>query len=93
MYATVVIPAGYKATKARVYASNTSLSVTIYESNISTATHTSKGTGTTGAEINITDVSSSTTNYLVIYVLTTDGYWDGTTGHRVYGGYVTIAQI
>lgn len=81
--AIVPIPMGYKATAVRVYAAS-SCNVTVYECNIADNSATSKGTGNTTAEINITDVGASDTNYLGVHVTT------GTV--KIYGGYVTIEK-
>lgn len=87
LYTFVAIPTGYKATHARIYCSSTTINVLIFEQDIIGSSQTSKGTGTTGAEIDITDVSSTSTNYLVIEIEVS------TTSQYVYGGYVTIAEI
>ena len=84
-YATVVIPTGYKATHVRIYGDGTP-AITVLEGVINDKTFTSKGTGNVGTEINITDVTSSTTNYLFITVA--QGASD-----EIYGGYVTIAAV
>jgi hypothetical protein len=79
----VPIPIGYKATAVRIYASGTA-PVVIYENDITDNTATSKGTGDTSAEIDITDVIASATNYLSARV---------TIGWTVFGGYVTIEKV
>ncbi len=86
LYTFVAIPTGYKATHVRIYCSS-SVNVLVFEQDITSSSQTSKGTGTTSAEIDITDVSSTTTNYLVIEIEIS------TTSQYVYGGYVTIAII
>jgi len=86
IFAFVPIPTGYKATHVRVYASST-VTVEVYEQDITGSSQTSKGSGNTSAEIDITDVNSTTTNYLVIMVD------PNSTSVYVYGGYVTIAAI
>jgi hypothetical protein len=89
LYATVAIPTGYKATHVRVFSSDTGLTVTAYEADINAAFDNSSnlGTGTPNAEMDITDLSSDDTNYLVIGVAT------AATDDLIYGGYVTIATI
>lgn len=85
LVATKPIPIGFKATHVRVYAS-TQKNVYVYEGKIDDATGTAKGSGNTSAEINITDVTSSTTNYLVIRV-------DDVSGAQIRGGYITITTV
>jgi len=84
MFASVEIPAGFKATHVDVYGDGTS-AVTVYEADINTRTVTSKGTGNIGTQINITDVTSDATNYLLIQLVQTSG-------EQVNGGKVTIAK-
>ena len=83
LFAAVPIPTGYTATHVNIYGSATS-AVTVYEADINSKTVTSKGTGNIGTEIDITDVASDTTNYLLIELAQASG-------EEVYGGYVTIA--
>ena len=85
MYATVAIPTGFKATHVMVYGSATD-AVEVWEHQINSKTGVSKGTGNVDTEINITDVTSSTTNYLFIQVA-------NASGNEVHGGYVTIAAV
>jgi len=84
LYAYVEIPIGFKATHVDLYGSGTS-AVTVYEADINVKTVTSKGTGNIGTQINITDVTADTTNYLLIELAQTSG-------EEVYGGRVTIAK-
>ena len=84
MFASVEIPAGFKATHVDIYGSATS-AVTVYEADINTRTVTSKGTGNIGTQINITDVTSDATNYLLIELAQASG-------EQVNGGKVTIAK-
>lgn len=85
LFAFIAIPTGYKATHARIYGSSTD-NVNVYESDISTGTWSaSKGNAATGTEIDITDVNSSTTNFLVLEIQTNNA------NDIIYGGYVTIA--
>ena len=86
LYAFVPIPYGKRATHVTVYGSHTK-AITVYESNVNNGTHTEKGSGNIGTEIDITDVNHSATNYLTIKVNTT------VTTNIVYGGIVTIADI
>ena len=59
--------------------------VEVWEHQINSKTGVSKGTGNVDTEINITDVASSTTNYLFIQVA-------NASGNEVHGGYITIAE-
>jgi hypothetical protein len=83
MYASVPIPTGYTATHINIYGSATS-AITVYEADINSKTVTSKGTGNIGTEIDITDVDSDTTNYILVQLAQANG-------EEVYGGYMTIA--
>tara|TARA_R100001443_G_C3362992_1_gene179414 strand:+ start:4978 stop:6759 length:1782 start_codon:yes stop_codon:yes gene_type:complete len=83
LYVSIDIPTGYTATHVNIYGSATS-AITVYEADINSKTVTSKGTGNIGTEIDITDVASDTTNYLLIELAQASG-------EEVYGGYVTIA--
>jgi hypothetical protein len=83
MYASVPIPTGFSATHVNIYGSGTS-AIVVYEADINSLTVTSKGTGNIGTEIDITDVASDTTNYLLIQLAQANM-------EQVYGGYVTIA--
>ena len=84
LYASVEIPPGFKATHVDIYGSATS-AVTVYEADINVRTVTSKGTGNIGTQINITDVTSDATNYLLIELAQASG-------EQVNGGKVTIAK-
>jgi len=59
--------------------------IEIFENNIANLTATSKGAGNANTEVNMTDVDSSTTNYLSIITVEASSV--------IYGGYVTIARI
>ena len=85
LYASLPIPNGYAATHVKINGVVTP-AVTVYEANIDSATVTSKGTGNVGTEINITDVTSTATNYILIEL--SQGSSD-----RVYGGYITISAV
>jgi len=85
LFAFVEIPVGFKATVVDVYGSATS-AVTVYEADINSKTVTSKGTGNIGTAINITDVNSDATNYILIELAQASG-------EEVYGGKLTIAKI
>mgnify|MGYP003120319181 CR=1 FL=1 len=84
-YVTVDIPTGYKATAVMIFGSGTT-AVEVWEHQINSKTGVSKGTGNVDTEINITDVTSSTTNYLFIQVAQGSG-------DEIHGGYVTIAAV
>ena len=66
-----------------IYGSATD-AIEVWEMQINSKTGVSKGTGNVDTEIDITDVASSTTNYLLIQVA-------NASGNEVHGGYVTIA--
>tara|TARA_Y100000592_G_scaffold93400_1_gene156546 strand:- start:37 stop:582 length:546 start_codon:yes stop_codon:yes gene_type:complete len=83
-YVTVSIPTGYKATHVMIHGSGTG-AVEVWEHQINSKTGVSKGTGNIDTEINITDVTSSTTNYLFIQV--------AVGSDEIHGGYVTIAAV
>jgi len=85
MYASVPIPFGFEATQVTIYGSATS-AVTVYEADINSKTVTSRGTGNIGTAIDITDVTSDATNYLLIELAQANG-------EEVYGGRVTIAPV
>ena len=85
LFAYVDIPVGFKATHVDVYGSATS-AVTVYEADVNSKTVTSKGTGNIGTQINITDVNSDATNYILIELAQASG-------EEVYGGKLTIAKI
>ena len=82
LYATVAIPTGFTATAVMVYGSATD-AIEVWEMQINSKTGVSKGTGNVDTEIDITDVESSTTNYLLIQVA-------NASGNEIHGGYVTI---
>jgi hypothetical protein len=84
LYVTMAIPTGYTATHVMIYGSATD-AVEVWEHQINSKTGVSKGTGNVDTEINITDVASSTTNYLFIQVA-------NASGNEVHGGYITIAE-
>ena len=81
-YATISIPYGFIATHVMIYGSATG-SVEVWEHQINSKTGVSKGTGNVDTDIDITDVASSSTNYLFI------GVQQGS-GDEIHGGYVTI---
>ena len=85
LFAYVDIPVGFKATHVDIYGSATS-AVTVYEADVNSKTVTSKGTGNIGTQINITDVNSDATNYILIELAQASG-------EEVYGGKLTIAKI
>lgn len=85
MYASIAIPTGFKATHVKINGSATD-AVEVWEFQIDSKTGVSKGTGNVGTEIDITDVTSSTTNYLFIGIA-------NASGNEIHGGYVTIAAV
>ena len=82
-FVTVAIPTGFDATHVMIYGFGTP-AVEVWEHQITDKVGVSKGTGNVGTEIDITDVTSSATNYL--FILVEQGSSD-----EIYGGYVTIA--
>ena len=88
MYAFLTVPTGYKATQVRVYSSaSTTNAVDIFSFNHTTGATASKGTGDLGALIDITDVSSSTTDNLVIKVS------PNSSTSVIYGADISITTI
>jgi hypothetical protein len=85
MFASKEIPKGYKATHVYIAGSATS-AITIYEASYDSKSVTSKGTGNIGTAVDITDVNSTDTNYLLIELAQASG-------EEVYGGYITISEI
>ena len=85
MFASLPIPTGYKATAVKINGNDTS-DVKVFEADIDSKTVTSKGDGDVGTEINITDVTSDTTNYILVQV-------DQAASEEIYGGYMTIAAV
>ena len=85
LFASLPIPTGFKATHVHIYGSATS-ALEVSEMNINSKSVTSKGTGNIGTELNITDVTSTATNYLLLELAQASG-------EEVYGGYVTIAAV
>lgn len=85
MFAYIPIPTGYTATHAKIFGSDTSQDFYVYEGRIDSKGILERGSATAiGTEKDITDVASSTSNYLIIRV-TSDGVTD-----EIYGGYITI---
>ena len=82
LFASVPIPTDTQATAVIIYGSATS-AITVYEADINSKTVTSLGTGNIGTSIDITDVISDDTNYLLIEMAQASG-------EEVYGGFVTI---
>jgi len=87
LWAFVDIPEGKKATHIDVYAlSNHAISAHEIDINAS-GIGAALGTGTANTQLDITDVDSTATNYLGIYIAT------GATSDRIYGALVTITDI
>ena len=85
LFASLPIPTGFKATHVHIYGSGTS-ALEVSEMDINSKSVTSKGTGNIGTELNITDVTSTATNYLLLELAQASG-------EEVYGGYVTIEVV
>jgi hypothetical protein len=87
LWAFVPIPYGKKATHVAVWGNNTK-DVEAYELDINASgIGTALGSGTVGTEFSITNLSSDSTNYLGVKVITTG------TSNRIYGGKITLANI
>jgi len=84
MVTGVFIPTGYRATAFMINAS-ANIAVELFESQIDDDTQVSKGSGNANTEVNITNVDSTTTNYLSIIIVEA--------GNDIYGGYITIQKI
>ena len=83
------LPEGFKATRVVMYIEyHHNVSVNVYEGNITTSTLISKGSagGQGSRTIDITDVTSTSTNYLSINVGTAQQT-------QVYGGYITLVAV
>tara|TARA_R100001086_G_C11790901_1_gene246175 strand:- start:391 stop:999 length:609 start_codon:yes stop_codon:yes gene_type:complete len=90
MFAYIPIPTGFKATHVRIYGSDTSQQFFVYSGKIDSKIIVDVATGPTsiGTEKTLgTEVTSNTTNYLIVRV-TSDGSTD-----EIYGGYVTITTV
>lgn len=94
IYASTDIPAGYKATHFTLTTSGSiyglSVSATVYEGQIDDGTLVSKGNDSASGTftINMTDVTGSDDNYLVVKLTTSSG------STRYYqGGYFTLAAV
>jgi len=85
LFAFVSIPEGMTATHVMIYDKN-DLAVEVFEAQINATTMSSKGSGNANTIIDITDVASTSKNFLAIQVTTTSA-----TNDKVYGGEVTIA--
>jgi len=87
LVATYNIPNGFRATEVMVYG-NATRSLAVYSCSIDSigCTQVSPAAGcTVGNLCNITDVNSTDTNYLSIYI-------DTLSNTYIYGGYITISR-
>ena len=90
MFAYVPIPTGYKATHVKINGSDTGQNFYVYKGVIDDKIIVDVATGTTAINTEKalgTQVTSDTTNYLIIRV-TSDGSTD-----EIHGGYVTIVAV
>ena len=88
MFASIPIPTGFKATHVKIHGSDTGNNFTVFEANIANKDVTTVGSATAiETEKAITNVDSSTTNYIMVEVGS-----NGTTD-EIHGGYMTIAKI
>ena len=84
--AYVDIPFGYTATHVKISGSNTANRFTTFEGNIGSNVLVEKGSITDlNTEKDITNVATTDSNYLFIYVSNSQGATD-----EIFGGYVTI---
>ncbi len=84
---TMAIPTGYKATHVMIYGDNSGNSITVIANEINDgSTNTPLGTGNINTEIDITDLPSTSTNYISIYINLGGG-------NNVYGGYIKIEPL
>ena len=82
------IPTGYKATHVHVYASTTvTNAVEVLHFDSTTGTTSNSTTGNTNTSIDITDLTSNTTNMLVI------GVSPGSTSVFVFSAHITITSV
>ena len=85
MFTWVAIPTGYTATVVRCYAdTGANLAVQCYSTDIDDGDITDIGNGDASAEVNITDVASTTTNSIIVMLTFAN------TTTEFYGGYITI---
>tara|TARA_R110000787_G_scaffold202982_1_gene313538 strand:- start:29 stop:697 length:669 start_codon:yes stop_codon:yes gene_type:complete len=88
MFASIPIPTGFKATHVKIHGSDTGQTFTTYHANIANKALLKVGNATAiETELAITNVDSTTTNFILIEVSS-----DGTTD-EIHGGYMTIALI
>ena len=85
LFTWVAIPTGYTATVVRCYAdTGSNLDVQCYSTDIDDGDITDIGSGDASAEVNITDVASTTTNSIIVMLTFAN------TTTEFYGGYITI---
>ena len=89
LYSSTDIPAGYKATHFTLSTQET-VTATVYESQLDDDSLVEKGSaaGSGNTTINMTDVTGSNDNYLVVKLITT-----GSSSKYYLGGYFTIAAV
>ena len=88
LYAFIPIPTGYKATHVKVYTSTAKTNAVIAKSfNQTTGATVDKGTGDFGSLIDITDITSSATENIVIKVS------PASVSTVIYGADITIAAV
>jgi hypothetical protein len=84
---TYAIPTGFRATEVMIFGSDSGNAVDVYRNEISDGTTAvSLGSGNVGTLLNITDLDSSITNYLTIFINVGNN-------DKVFGGYITIEPI
>ena len=87
MYSWISIPTGYTATVVRCYAdTGSNLDVQCWSTDIDDGDITDIGNGNASAEVNITDVASTSTNSIIVMLTFAN------TTTEFYGGYITITE-
>ena len=86
LYASVDIPGGFTVESVMIHGSNTGAAVTVYEASIENKDVTSKGTGNPETAINITSVTSTSSNYLLIEISS------GGATDEIHGGYIKMRR-
>ena len=87
LFTWVEIPTGYTATVVRCYAdTGSNLDVQCYSTDIDDGDVTDINSGDASAEVNITDVASTSTNSIIVMLTFAN------TSTEFYGGYITITE-
>ena len=87
MFSWIAIPTGYTANAVRCYAdTGSNLDVQCYSTDIDDGDITDIGNGDASAELDITDVASTTTNSIIVMLTFAN------TTTEFYGGYISIVK-